>query len=162
MLQMCCIRFGGGNSRGNIDAIAVNVVVFDNDIAKIDANSEHNGWLERFFIRHRGAGALHRKRTVHSIDYAAELDDGTIAHQLDDAEHNGWLERFFIRHRGAGALHRKRTVHSIDYAAELDDGTIAHQLDDAAVVGGDGRVEDGLSVPLQGGQRTRLVGSHHA
>ena len=62
MLQMCCIRFGGGNWRSNIDAIAVNVVVFDNDIAKIDANSEHNGWLERFFIRHRGAGALHRTR----------------------------------------------------------------------------------------------------
>ena len=101
-------------ARGDIDAIAVDVVVFNDDIAKIDANSEHDSWLGRVFIRHRGAGALHRKRAVDSIDHAAELDDGTIADQLDDA----------------------------------------------AVVGGDGRVEDGLPVPFQGGQRTRLVGAH--
>jgi hypothetical protein len=59
-------------------------------------------------------------------------------------------------------LHRKRAVYSIDNAAELDEGTIADQLHDAAVVGGDGWVEDGLSVPLQSGQRARLIGSHQA
>jgi hypothetical protein len=57
-------------------------------------------------------------------------------------------------------LHRKRAVYSIDHAAELDDGAIADQLHDAAVVGGDGWVEDGLSVPLQSTQRARLVGPH--
>ena len=51
---------------------------------------------------------------------------------------------------------------SVDHAAELDDGTIADQLYDAAVVGGDGRVEDGFSVPLQSSQRARLIGSHQA
>ena len=72
------------------------------------------------------------------------------------------LARGCVRHRGAGALHRKGTVYGIDHAAELDDGAIADQLHDAAVVGGDGWVEDGLSVPLQSGQRARLVGSHQA
>ena len=37
------------------------------------------------FIRHRSAGALHRKRAVHGIDHAAELDDGAVADQLHDA-----------------------------------------------------------------------------
>ena len=52
--------------------------------------------------------------------------------------------------------------HGIDHAAELGDDAIADQLHDAAVVGGDGWVEDGLSVPLQSSQRARLVGSHQA
>ena len=59
-------------------------------------------------------------------------------------------------------MHRKGAVYRIDYAAELDDGTIADQFYDAAVVDGDSRVEDGLSVPLQSGQRARLVGPHQA
>ena len=45
---------------------------------------------------------------------------------------------------------------------QLDDGTIADQFYDAAVAGGDSRVEDGLSVPLQSSQRARLVGPHQA
>ena len=103
-------------ARRDVDAVAVKVVVFNDDIAKIDADSEHDGRLARVCIRQRGAGALHRKSAVHSIDHAAELDDGTIADQLHDA----------------------------------------------AVVGGDGRVEDGFSVPLQSSQRARLVGAHQA
>ena len=103
-------------ARRDVDAIAIDVVVFNDDIAEIDADSEHDGRLARACIRQRGAGALHRKRAVYSIDHAAELDDGAIADQLHDA----------------------------------------------AVVGGDGRVEDGLSVPLQSSQRARLVGSHQA
>ena len=106
----------GFQSRGDVDTIAVDVVVFNDDIAEIDADSEHDGRLARGCIRQRGAGALHRKRAIYSIDHAAELDDGAIADQLHDA----------------------------------------------AVVGGDGWVEDGLSVPLQSSQRARLVDSHQA
>jgi hypothetical protein len=51
-------------------------------------------------------------------------------------------------------------VHGIDHAGELDHGTIADQLHDPAVVGSNGRVKDAFSVPLQGGERTRLVGRH--
>ena len=71
----------------------------------------------------------------------------------------GWRSALIRRVR-AGALHRKGAVHGIDHAAELDDGAIADQLHDAAVVGGDRRVEDGFPVPLQSGQRARLVGPH--
>jgi hypothetical protein len=106
----------GFQSRCDVDAIAVEVVVFNDDIAEIDTNSENYGRLARGCIRQRSTGALHRKRAVYSIDHAAELDDGAIADQLHDA----------------------------------------------AVVGGDGWVEDGLSVPLQSSQRARLVGPHQA
>ena len=66
----------------------------------------------------------------------------------------------FVGQRAVGALHRERAIHRVDHAAELDDGAVADQLDDAAVMGGHGRVENHLSVMLEGGQRTRLVGPH--
>ena len=110
-------RLGEGFKSGcNVDTIAVDVVVFDDDIAEIDTDTEQDGWLVRGRIWQRGTGALHRKRAVDGIDHAAELDDGAIADQLDDA----------------------------------------------AVVGGDGWVEDGLSVALQRSQCARLIGSHQA
>src|ERR1700736_4452283 len=85
----------GFQSRGDVDAIAINVLAFDNDIAKIDTDSQHDDRLRRALIRRRGAGALHRKRTIYSIDHAAELDDGAIADQLHDAAVVGgdrWVE----------------------------------------------------------------------
>ena len=36
-------------ARGNVDAIALDVVVLNNDIAKIDTDSEHDGWLRPIF-----------------------------------------------------------------------------------------------------------------
>ncbi len=106
----------GFQSRGDVDTLAVDIVVFNDDIAEIDADSEHDGRLARGCTWQRGARALHRKGAVYSIDHAAELDDGTITDQLHDA----------------------------------------------AVVGGDGWVEDDLSVPLQSSQCARLVGPHLA
>ena len=101
-------------ARGDVDAIAVNVVAFDDHVAKIDANSENDLWLAQGFIRQGAVGPLHRKRAVYGIDHAAKFDDGAVADQLHDA----------------------------------------------AVVGSDGRLKDGFPVPLQGGQRARLVGCH--
>ena len=52
------------------------------------------GW-PRGCIWQRRAGALHRKGAVYSIDHAAELDNGTVADQLDDAAvvgGDGWAE----------------------------------------------------------------------
>ena len=45
-------------ARRDVDAVAVKVVVFNDDIAKIDADSEHDGRLARVCLRQRGAGAL--------------------------------------------------------------------------------------------------------
>jgi hypothetical protein len=69
----------GFQSRGDVDTITVDVVVFNDDISEIDADSQHDGRLARGSIRQRGARALHRKRAVYSIDHTAELDDGAIA-----------------------------------------------------------------------------------
>src|SRR5215831_20888604 len=72
-------------SRRNVDAIAVDVIVFNDDIAEIDADTDHDGRLTHSCIWQRGAGALHRKCTVNSIDHASKLDDCAIADQLHDA-----------------------------------------------------------------------------
>jgi hypothetical protein len=82
-------------SRGDVDTIAIDVVVFDDDIAEVNADSEHDGRLARAWNRQRGAGALHCKRAIYSIDYAAELDDRAITDQLHDAavvNDDGWVE----------------------------------------------------------------------
>ena len=41
---------------GNIDAITIDVVAFDNNIAKVDTDSQHDGWLRCALVRRRGAG----------------------------------------------------------------------------------------------------------
>jgi hypothetical protein len=46
-------------TRGNIDAIPINVVAFDNDIAKIYTDPQYDGWLRLALPRRRGIGALH-------------------------------------------------------------------------------------------------------
>ena len=46
-------------ARGNIDAIPIDVIVFDDDIAKIDSDSQHDDRFSRALIRRRNSGALH-------------------------------------------------------------------------------------------------------
>jgi hypothetical protein len=72
-------------TRDDIDAITINVVAFDNNITKVDTDSQHDGWLRRAFVRRRGVGTLHRKCTAHGIDHATKLGDDAIAHQLHNA-----------------------------------------------------------------------------
>ena len=86
-------------ARGDVDAIAINVLAFDNDIAKIDTDAQHDDRLRRALIRRRGARPLHRKRAVYRIDHAAKLDDGAIADQLHNTQvamgGDGWVEDRF-------------------------------------------------------------------
>ena len=70
---------------GNIDAITINVVAFDNNVAKIDTDSEHDGWLRCALVRRPGAGTLHRKCTVHGVDHTTKLGDDAIADELHNA-----------------------------------------------------------------------------
>jgi len=102
--------------RRDIDAVAVNIVALDDDIAEIDADAQHDR-------RWRAVG---------------------------------------IRRQSGRALHRERAVHCIDHAAKLDNGAVANQFHNPPVVSGNGRVENDLAVPLQGGERAGLVGSHQA
>jgi hypothetical protein len=59
----------------DIDAITINVVSFDNNITKVDTDSQYDGWLRRAFVRRRDVGTLHRKCTAHGIDHATKLGD---------------------------------------------------------------------------------------
>src|SRR6516225_4764002 len=50
---------------GNIDAVAINVVALNNDIAEIDANAQHDPKLGGALICRR---TLYGKGTVHGFD----------------------------------------------------------------------------------------------
>jgi hypothetical protein len=60
----------------NVDAIAIDVVAVDNDIAEIDANAQDDRWLGSALVCSR---MLYRKGAVNGIHHAPELDDGAIA-----------------------------------------------------------------------------------
>src|SRR6516165_3989461 len=72
-------------ARGDIDAVAVNVVRRDDDIAEIDADAK----LDTAILRQPGIAQpnepLHIQRAAHRIDDAAELDESPIAGMLDYA-----------------------------------------------------------------------------
>ena len=72
-------------TRGNIDAIAINVAAFNNNITKVDADSQHNCWLRSTSVRPLGTVALHRKCTIHSVDHATKLGDDAIPDQFHNA-----------------------------------------------------------------------------
>ncbi len=82
-------RAGLGNSlqsRGDIDAIAHQIAVALLDhIAKMDADAELDAALGRKAGVPLDHAVLHLDGAAHSVDYAAELNDGTIAGALDHA-----------------------------------------------------------------------------
>ena len=70
---------------GNVNAIAVDVVVIDHDIAEIDADADIDAggrWLARIALRH---AALEVNRTAHRIDDATEFDEYAVTNGFDDA-----------------------------------------------------------------------------
>src|SRR5262249_43565047 len=71
--------------RGHIDAIAVDVVTHADDVADVDADSEHDPLHRRHRLVALGHAALHFDRTAHGIDRACELDQQAVARRLDDA-----------------------------------------------------------------------------
>ena len=69
---------------GDVDAVAIDVVAFDDDVAEIDADPQHDFRLAQRFIGHQAVRALHRKRAMDRVDDAGEFHDGAVADQLDD------------------------------------------------------------------------------
>jgi hypothetical protein len=69
----------------DIDTIAQDVAVLDDDVADVDADPERDAPI----LGHRGLAldnaVLNRDRAFDRIHRARELDQGTIAHQLDDS-----------------------------------------------------------------------------
>jgi hypothetical protein len=70
---------------GEIDTVAVNVIALDDDIAEVDPDAKLDGLpgiAPGVAFGHR---ALDFNRAAHRVDDAGELDQGAVAHQLDDA-----------------------------------------------------------------------------
>jgi hypothetical protein len=78
---------GLGNAfqpRGDVDAIAVDVAVFDDDVAKVDTDPEGDPlplWRPGIALDHP---ALHGERAGDGFDHTRELDQKAVAGGLDD------------------------------------------------------------------------------
>ena len=70
---------------GNVDAIAKDIVVVDDDVADMDADPEFNPDIWRDVGILRGHGALNFDRAAGGIDGAGEFHQHAIAGGLDDA-----------------------------------------------------------------------------
>ncbi len=71
--------------RGHDDAVSQEVIPLHDDVAEIDADPKDDPAIGRQLGLLRPEPLLDRHGAGHSIDDGAELDDGPIAHQLDDA-----------------------------------------------------------------------------
>ena len=89
--------------------------------------------------------------------YLVTVDD-EVAEIDADSERYPWTSGHLGRD---GPLNFQCAVDSVDDTCELDQRTVANQFDDPAAMPGDHRVENGLSVVLQGRQRTGFVEAHH-
>jgi len=72
-------------TRGDVDAIAENVVVLDDDVAEIDADTEYDPLILRRCSVPLGHPALHRDRAGDGLNDARELDQDAVTGGLDDA-----------------------------------------------------------------------------
>jgi hypothetical protein len=70
---------------GNVDAVAEDVAVLDDDVADIDAHAKFDAPLCRCCGVAGDHLALQLDRTAHRVDDARELDEETVAGGLDDA-----------------------------------------------------------------------------
>jgi hypothetical protein len=75
----------GSASASRRAAIAQNVVVLDDDVADVDANAERDAPALRDGRFALGDSLLNRDRAFDGIDRARELDQRSVAHQLDHA-----------------------------------------------------------------------------
>src|SRR5664279_48303 len=83
---------GVGNpfqSRGNIDAVAENVVALNDNVANIDTDTQFDAPLPRFSSIALGHSALNVDSAGNRVNGAAKLHQRAVAHQLDDPAQMG-------------------------------------------------------------------------
>ena len=102
-------------------------------------------------------GLLQARGNVHS----GAVDVLTIDHDLADVYADPQRQTPVLGHRGIASahlpLHGDADSDRVDYAGELDQHAVAHKLDDAAIVLGDRRVDQLISVGLKGCERGGFV-----
>src|SRR5262249_53003777 len=69
----------------NVDAVAEDVAILDDDVTDIDAHPKFNSALCRYCGVAGDHLPLHLDRTTHRVYYAGELDKEAVAGGLDDA-----------------------------------------------------------------------------
>src|SRR5262249_6943369 len=71
--------------RRDIDSIAIAVLALDDDLAEVDPDAH----MDAPFFGHRGVALRHvpleHDSTFNGVDYAAELGEQPVAHELEDA-----------------------------------------------------------------------------
>ena len=69
----------------DIDAIAMDVLVLDDHIAKVDTNAKNYLPVVGFSVLPHRHAVLDFRRALKRIDDAAELDEKSISHRLDES-----------------------------------------------------------------------------
>ena len=72
-------------ARGDVDAVAIDVVVLDDDVAEIDADAKPDPLGLSGALVAIDHAALDHGRTLDGVDDAGELDQRAVAHELDHA-----------------------------------------------------------------------------
>jgi hypothetical protein len=72
-------------SRGDIDAVAENITLLDDDIANVNADTDFNALFGRDVLITLRHSALRLDRTAGGIHGTAEFDQYSVASTLDDA-----------------------------------------------------------------------------
>jgi hypothetical protein len=79
-------RFGDAfEPRGDVDAVAIEITAFDNDVTQIDADAQHDPPLLRLIAVCGGHALLELDRALHGVNSAGELHQHAIAGDLEDA-----------------------------------------------------------------------------
>ena len=73
------------DARRHVNAVAVDVVAHDDDVADVDADAEHDAPVLRNVGVSRRHRALDFHGALHRLDHAGILDEQPVAHLLDDA-----------------------------------------------------------------------------
>jgi hypothetical protein len=68
----------------DIDTVAVDIAMLDDDVAKVDADSEPDRLFVSEFRIAFGEGLLDCDRALNRINRAGEFDERTVAHQFCD------------------------------------------------------------------------------
>ena len=72
-------------ARRHVHAVAEEIIAFDHHVAEIDADTEYYAALGRSLALMRGDTGLNGHGASNGIDDGVELNQGAIAHELDDA-----------------------------------------------------------------------------
>ena len=72
-------------SRGDVHAVTVNVVILDDDVAEIDPDPEPDLPVRRHVPSALRHALLQLDRAADGVDHTGELDQRAVAHELDDA-----------------------------------------------------------------------------